>query len=151
MSFPVFLDTCALYPQTVCDLLLRIAEAGAYRPHWSQDVLDELERNLAVVVPAGSDGAGRRVRAMAEAFPPEALAPHHTAAAHPDNFLLDQLDLYPRLVLGTLRQQCSDTQRPRLTPLKLLASLERSGVGRFAAEVRRKADISSWKEGSDHE
>jgi PIN domain len=30
----------------LCDTLLRLAEAGAYRPLWSAGVLDELERNL---------------------------------------------------------------------------------------------------------
>lgn len=188
MSFPVFLDTCALYPQTLCDLLLRIAETGAYRPHWSEEVLDELERNLAAAVPAGSDGAHRRVSAMARAFPEasvtgyeslvpgmtcdekdrhvlaaathsgcqvlvtfnlkdfpaESLEPHDMTAVHPDDFLLDQLDLYPRLVMATLREQSNDARRPRLTPLALLASLEKCGAGRFAAEVRRKADISTW-------
>jgi hypothetical protein len=44
--FPAFLDTCALYGAYLCDSLLRLAEAGTYRPLWSADVLDELERAL---------------------------------------------------------------------------------------------------------
>lgn len=46
MTFPVFLDTCVLYPSTLCDTLLRLAEAGAFRPLWSSEVLTELRRNL---------------------------------------------------------------------------------------------------------
>jgi PIN domain len=46
--FPAFLDTCTLYGAYLCDSLLRLAEAGTYRPLWSADVLDELERALVV-------------------------------------------------------------------------------------------------------
>lgn len=45
-AFPAFLDTCVLYPAYLCDTLLRLADAQAYRPLWSADVLTELRRNL---------------------------------------------------------------------------------------------------------
>lgn len=188
MTFPVFLDTCALYPATLNDLLLRIAEAGVYTPHWSHDVLTELERNLAKVATAGTDGAQRRVAAMSRAFPEasvtgydslidsmtcdpkdrhvlaaathsssqvivtfnlkdfpqDSLAPHGIDAVSPDDFLLDQLDLYPQQVVRALSAQSHDSQRPRLTPQQLLAALERCGVPRFVAETRRKIDLASW-------
>ena len=46
VAFPAFLDTCVLYPAYLCDTLLRLAEASAYRPLWSADVLAELWRNV---------------------------------------------------------------------------------------------------------
>nr|WP_296071652.1 hypothetical protein [uncultured Actinoplanes sp.] len=46
VAFPAFLDTCVLYPAYLCDTLLRLAEASAYRPLWSADVFAELRRNL---------------------------------------------------------------------------------------------------------
>ncbi|WP_277453146.1 PIN domain-containing protein [Janibacter sp. DB-40] len=188
MTFPVFLDTCVLYPPTLCDLLLRIAETGAFRPHWSHDVLTELERNLSKVATAGTDGAQRRVAAMSQAFPEasvtsyeslidsmtcdpkdrhvlaaathsgcqvivtfnlkdfpaDALAPHALEVVAPDDFLLDQLDLYPRHVTAALASQCEDSQRPPFTPFTLLESLARCGAPRFGVEVRRKLDIASW-------
>lgn len=73
MAFPVFLDTCALYPATLADLLLRVAERGAYRPHWSADVLSELERNLAKIPSVTEEAARRRVSAMGMAFPDAAV------------------------------------------------------------------------------
>ncbi len=44
--FRVFLDACVLLPQTLRDVLLTAAESGFYFPLWSEDVLDEMERNL---------------------------------------------------------------------------------------------------------
>ena len=46
MPFPAFLDTDVLYGAGLADTLLRIAEAGAYSPYWSLDVLKQLKRNL---------------------------------------------------------------------------------------------------------
>ena len=69
MSFPAFLDTCALFGATLNDTLLRIPEERAFRPHWSQDVLDELHRNLAELPSVGASGASNRIEAMKTAFP----------------------------------------------------------------------------------
>lgn len=44
--FRVFLDACVLFPQTLRDVLLTAAESGFYFPLWSEDVPDEIERNL---------------------------------------------------------------------------------------------------------
>ena len=46
MSLVVVLDACVIFPMPLCDTLLRIAEAGFYRPHFSQEILDEATRNL---------------------------------------------------------------------------------------------------------
>ncbi|MGL4745378.1 MAG: PIN domain-containing protein [Dermatophilaceae bacterium] len=187
MSFPVLLDTCVLYPQTLCDTLLRIAEGGVYRPHWSADILDELRRNLAMIDSVGDTRARRRIDMMQRAFedamvtgysdlvpamtchpkdahvlaaavvsecqvivtfnlkdfPPEAVDRHDIEVVHPDGFLLDQLDLYPRIVLAALSAQSRASTRPSLTTSALIASLERCGVPRFATELRRKGDLST--------
>lgn len=69
MHFPVFLDTCVLYPIVLTDTLLRVAEQSVFRPHWSADVMAELQRNLGRVPQIGDDGAARRIEAMNRAFP----------------------------------------------------------------------------------
>lgn len=154
MPFPALLDTCVLYPAYLCDTLLRLAEAGAYRPLWSADVLEELRRNL-VKRGIASELVDRRVGQMTQAFPdamvrgyeslidgmtndpkdrhvlaaavranaevlvtfnrsdfpPGALDTYDVVAVHPDEFLLDQLDLYPGVTIQVLRQQAAAHRR----------------------------------------
>lgn len=45
-SFGVVLDACVLIPATLRDTLLRAAEQGMYRLHWSDRILEEVRRNL---------------------------------------------------------------------------------------------------------
>jgi predicted nucleic acid-binding protein len=187
MAFPAFLDTCVLYPAYLCDTLLRLAEASAYRPLWSADVLAELRRNLnergisperidrrlaqmtrsfpdALVAGYDSltDGMTNHpkdrhvlaaaVRANAEVvvtfnlkdFPEPALKPYDVEAIHPDEFLLDQLDLYPGLTIDVLRHQAAAYRRVPNTVPDILVLLERAGVPRFAAEVRRHLEPPAW-------
>ena len=73
MAFPAFLDTCVLYPAYLCDTLLRLAEAGSYRPLSSTDVLTELRRNL-VQEGIAADKVDYRISQMRETFPGAAVA-----------------------------------------------------------------------------
>ncbi len=45
-SFGVVLDACVLIPATLRDTLLRAVEKGMYQLHWSDEILDEVRRNL---------------------------------------------------------------------------------------------------------
>jgi predicted nucleic acid-binding protein len=65
--FSAVLDACALYPQSLRDVLLRLAGAELYAPLWSDRILDEMERN---VIERGIDPnkVARTVRLMREAF-----------------------------------------------------------------------------------
>jgi hypothetical protein len=46
MAFPAFLDACTLFGIRLTDLLLRLADEGAFRALWSDDVLEEVRRNV---------------------------------------------------------------------------------------------------------
>lgn len=68
MPFPVLLDACVLIPIHLADLLLRLGETDLYRPLWSAEVLDEVERNLPKMgVPPHL--ARKRIDAMRSWFP----------------------------------------------------------------------------------
>lgn len=69
MHFPVFLDTCVLYPIVLTDTLLRIAEQSVFRPHWSEHVLEELRRNLVKLPQLDEAAVERRLGHMVTAFP----------------------------------------------------------------------------------
>lgn len=90
-----------------------------------------------VVAAAMRGRADAIVTANLRDFPDETLAPLEIAVVHPDDFLLDQLDLAPRVVLEVLREQAAHTRNPPLTPTDLLARLARAGVPAFADEVSR--------------
>lgn len=179
--FAALLDTCVLYPPYLSDTLLRLAEADLYRPLWSADILEELERNLIrngyrraatqtrvsrmceafpeaevagyqgliegmtndpkdrhVLAAAVRGGAGVIVTANLRDFPAAALDPYDIEAKSPDDFLLDQLDLAPGLVLNTLHRQVARYQRPPRDLAALLNVLERAGAPLFANEIRRR-------------
>lgn len=70
-------------------------------------------------------------------YPTDTLEPLGIEVIHPDNFLLDQLDLVPRTVLDALREQAANTRHPHLTPIDLVARLARAGVPGFADEAGR--------------
>ncbi|MCL9664555.1 PIN domain-containing protein [Curtobacterium albidum] len=180
MAFPAFFDACTLYGIRLTDLVLRLADAGAFRALWSDEVLEEVRRN---VVGAGVDPSriGSRISAMQRFFPdatvtgyealtaamtcdpkdrhvlaaavrakadvlvtfnvrdfPEAsLAPFDVEVVHPDDFLLDQLDLFPGVVTRVLLELTEDYDDPPLTIDDVLEDLRRAGVPRFASDVRR--------------
>ena len=180
MSFPAFFDTCVLYSGVLNDLLLRLAERGAFRPLWSSDVMAELRKNLVRRFP--EDAVDRRLAAMQRAFP-DAMVDgyenlvsgmlcdpkdrHVLAAAvranaellvtfnlrdfpsasteafdvevvNPDDFLLDQLDLFPGLTLRALRDLVDDYSNPEISLEELLQRLSRAGVPKFAQELNSR-------------
>lgn len=46
MSFVVLYDANVLYPSTLRDLLIRVAQAGLIQAKWTDQILDEVFRNL---------------------------------------------------------------------------------------------------------
>jgi predicted nucleic acid-binding protein len=67
--FPVVLDSCVLFPMTLRDTLLRAAEAGLYRPYWSQEILDGATRNLVVTSQMSKEQSVRLKTQIQRAFP----------------------------------------------------------------------------------
>lgn len=70
-------------------------------------------------------------------FPAEALEPYDIEARHPDEFLLDQLELHESTVLAGVTDVLSSYENPPMTLAEYLDLLARSGVSRFAERVGR--------------
>nr|MDT0660989.1 PIN domain-containing protein [Micromonospora sp. DSM 115978] len=79
-----------MYPAYLCDTLLRLAEAEAYRPLWSTDILTELRRN---VIEAGipDDRVDRRIAHMTRSFPDAMVTGYETLV---DGMTNDPRDRY---------------------------------------------------------
>lgn len=69
----------------------------------------------------------------AKDFPVDELQAFGIEVQHPDNFLLNQLDLDSNLAIAVLLDQAAATRRPAITPKALVERLARCGVPRFAA------------------
>lgn len=70
-------------------------------------------------------------------FPSESLAPWGVEVVHPNQFLLNQLDLAPGHVLAALHKQSAAYRNPARSAHEILGILSRSGVSDFADECRR--------------
>ena len=109
------------------------------------DGWEHLEATVTLPDPNDRHVVAAAVRGRADAivtanvgdYPPDVLGPLNIEIIHPDDFLLDQLDLAPRIVLDVLREQADHTRQPALTPIDLISRLARAGVPGFADEAGR--------------
>jgi predicted nucleic acid-binding protein len=65
------------------------------------------------------------------------LAPWDIEAKHPDDFVLDQIDINDRIVWGCVQQIAISRKRRPETVEDVLGQLERSGLVQSAAALRR--------------
>ena len=67
----VVLDACVLYPPSLRDLLLTLASLDAFDVRWSEEILDELRRNVLADYPdiAPERFVAHTIGAMRSAFP----------------------------------------------------------------------------------
>lgn len=68
-AFPVVLDANVLIPASLCDVLLRAARKRLIQVYWTEEILEEMRRNLVTDYKRSETQAARRVAAMREAFP----------------------------------------------------------------------------------
>ena len=69
-DFGAVTDACVLIPMPLVDLLLRLAETPRlYLPLWSEDILNETQRNLINKFKIPPTKAEKRIRDMKKAFP----------------------------------------------------------------------------------
>lgn len=117
MAFPAFFDACALYGSTLNDVILRLADGGAFRPLWSDDVLDEVRRNV-IGDGYSAEEIDHRLYAMREYFPDALVDGYHD--------LEDRLTCHPE---GPTRSRCRSSRQCKrardLQPQRLPAGVDR--------------------------
>ena len=85
-----------------------------------------------VVAAAQRGRADLIVTANLRDFPPELMEHSGIEVQSPDEFLMNQLDLDPGRVIGTLHEQAAAANNPSMTFEELLAILAKCGVPGFA-------------------
>ncbi len=68
-SFGVVLDANVLFNASIRDILLRNAASNLYQLNWTEQILEEVRRNLVLKRKATEAGAERLIRKMKEEFP----------------------------------------------------------------------------------
>lgn len=128
--------TCALMAQAVPDSLV----TGWERLLGSFPGLPDVDDDhvLAAAICGHADAI---VTFNLDDFPAEALAPFGVEAQHPDDFLLNQLDLNPIGALKSIKAMRARWRKPPVAALELAVSLEKLGLPMTAARLREVADL----------
>lgn len=74
-------------------------------------------------------------------FPAAALAPFGVEAQHPDDFLLNQIDLDPIAALKSIKAMRARLRNPAISALDLSTALERSQLPLVAARLREVHEL----------
>jgi len=74
-------------------------------------------------------------------FPAAALAPFGVEALHPDDFVLNQLDLNPIAALKSIKAMRARWRNPQLSALDLAAAIEKLQLPLVAARLREVAEL----------
>jgi len=71
--YSALIDACVLGGALKRNIILSLAEAGLFRPRWSDRILDETEKSIATIS-KGTSNTARQRAAIEKAFP-EATVP----------------------------------------------------------------------------
>ncbi|MBE7482178.1 MAG: PIN domain-containing protein [Polyangiaceae bacterium] len=69
-------------------------------------------------------------------FPHSALEPYGLEAVHPDDFVLDLIDLAPAAIAGVVREQAGSLRNPPRTLPELLDTLKQCSLDQSVAKLR---------------
>ena len=126
--YTAFLDANTLYPAPLRDLLLSLAVDGLELP-------DAEDRHVLAAAITGHVDA--IVTFNLKDFPGDVLGRYNIEAQHPDEFVLNQLELRQIDALAAIKAMRARLRRPPQSAVDLIATLERAGLPASAAHLRR--------------
>ena len=130
MVFVVVYDASVLYPNTLRDLSIRIAQSGLVQAKWSEQILDEMFA-AAIRVRAQSI-----VTANLRHFPSSLLREWDITPQSPDDFVRGQISLNRGVVRAAVQQIADSWRKPPGSFDDVLDRLERAGLAVSTAELR---------------
>jgi predicted nucleic acid-binding protein len=145
--FAVVVDACVLFPLTVRDTLLGAAQAGFFQLHWSEEILEEMRRNLVKTETVTEEQAARLVTAMKKIFPDAMVTDYESLIAGMKN---DEKDRHVAAAAVRARAQVIVTSNLRdftdlpegieaQSPDEFLCSLFDLNPGGMTSVVREQA------------
>ena len=108
------------------------SEVTGYRPLVNSMTCDPKDRH--VLAAAVRSNAAAVVTFNVDDFPATSTDPFEVDIVHPDDFLLDLLDVAPALVTAEIEEQATANRREPRTIESLLNALSKAGVPNFAVE-----------------
>lgn len=146
------LDASVIIPAPLNDTLLLAAEAELYRVYWSDDILDEVQRNLVVAGLTTPDQAAKRVAAMRRAFPLALVTRYHELIGQMTNHPKDRHVAAAAIVAGAsviVTSNRRDFPEPALSPHQIVAqspdefllARDDRAPARMTAVIERQASI----------
>jgi predicted nucleic acid-binding protein len=139
-QYTALIDACALAGALTRNMILSLAEAGFFRPRWSQDILSETERAICDILRKRGEAtpatvAARQRAAITRAFPEASVEGYETLVAGLD--LPDQNDRHVLAAAIQARAAVIVTTNTKDFPSSYLATLnlQASTPDRFLADV----------------
>jgi predicted nucleic acid-binding protein len=184
--YTALLDANVLYPNTLRNLLLRLAEAGLYHARWSDRITQEWSHHLLARKPDLAPRMGRLIELVNQSvpdclvenyeyliqtlvlpdpndrhvlaaaivghadaivtanlrdFPQDVLDRYGLEAQHPDDFVMNQLQLRPFDALEVIRGMRASLKRPPYEPTAFVDLIERQGLPQTALYLRAQAGL----------
>ena len=133
--YTAILDANVLYPQLVRDLLLSLAACGLYHARWSADIHEEWTRNLKAKMPDLGPKVDAIVTFNLKDFPAEVLKAFDIEAQHPDEFVMNQLQLHEVRALTAVKEMRARWKNPSRSAEELLTLLEARGLPQTAEHL----------------
>jgi predicted nucleic acid-binding protein len=100
---------------------------------------DDEDRHVLAAAIAGH--ADAIVTVNLKDFPKEVLAAHNIEALHPDDFIMNQLELLPREALLTIKQVRMRNKNPPIDAVDFISMIEKSGLPQTAQHIRHWVEL----------